>query len=68
MMNWEPAPFTALFNFTHSPAATVPAGFASNGVPVGMQMVGRLRNEATLLRLAAAIEEARPWAQKQPEL
>jgi aspartyl-tRNA(Asn)/glutamyl-tRNA(Gln) amidotransferase subunit A len=47
-------------NLTWQPAATVPVGLAG-GLPVGMQLVGRLREDATVLRVARAIEEARPW-------
>lgn len=58
--------FTYPFNLTGNPAATVPAGFASDGLPVGLQMVGRWRADATVLRAAAAYEDAFPWAQHTP--
>lgn len=48
------------FNFTGHPAASVPAGMA-DGMPVGMQLVGRRFEEATVLAAAAAIEDIRPW-------
>lgn len=60
--------FTYPFNLTGQPAATVPCGFASNGLPVGLQIVGHLHADATVLRAAAAFEEARPWADKRPPL
>jgi len=47
---------------------SVPAGFTRAGLPVGMQIVGRHLGEAQILRLAAAFEEARPWAGKRPPL
>jgi aspartyl-tRNA(Asn)/glutamyl-tRNA(Gln) amidotransferase subunit A len=47
-------------NLTWQPAATVPAGLV-DGLPVGLQLVGRLREDATVLRAARALEEARPW-------
>jgi len=63
-LRWTP--FTYPFNLTGQPAASVPCGLASNGLPVGLQIVGRWRDDATVLRAAAAFEEARPWAQLRP--
>ncbi|MDI3339564.1 MAG: amidase [Sphaerobacter sp.] len=60
--------FTYPFNLTGQPAATVPCGFTAAGLPVGLQIVGRLRDDATVLRAAAAFEEARPWAERRPPL
>jgi amidase len=59
-------PFQALFNVTGQPAAVVPWGLDGKGVPTSIQLVGRPFDEATLLSLAAQIEEARPWAQRRP--
>ncbi len=59
-------PFTYPFNLTGQPAATVPCGFASDGLPVGLQIVGRWRDDVAVLRAAAAFEEARPWAHLRP--
>ncbi|MCH7479385.1 MAG: amidase, partial [SAR324 cluster bacterium] len=56
------------FNLTHLPAATVPAGFSAEGLPVGLQIVGRRHADLTVLQAAAAFEEARPWADKRPTL
>jgi aspartyl-tRNA(Asn)/glutamyl-tRNA(Gln) amidotransferase subunit A len=58
--------FTYPFNLTGQPAATVPCGFAANGLPVCLQFVGRWRDDATVLRAAAAYEEMAPWAQHRP--
>jgi amidase len=59
-------PFQAVFNVTGQPAAVVPWGSDGNGVPTSIQLVGKPFDEATLLSLAAQIEQARPWAQRRP--
>jgi amidase len=59
-------PFQAMFNVTGQPAAVVPWDLDNKGVPTSIQMVGRPFDEATLLSLAAQIEQARPWAQRRP--
>ncbi|TMQ21440.1 MAG: amidase [Candidatus Rokuibacteriota bacterium] len=67
--DWFPwASFSYPFNFTGQPAATVPAGFAANNLPVGLQIVGRRFDEVTVLQAAAAFEQARPWAAKRPQV
>jgi aspartyl-tRNA(Asn)/glutamyl-tRNA(Gln) amidotransferase subunit A len=53
--------FTRVFNLTGTPAITVPCGFSSQGLPIGLQMVGALWNEAIMLRAAYAYEEAAEW-------
>ena len=57
-INWSP--YTYPFNLTQQPAASVPGGLASNGLPMGVQIVGALRADATVLRAARAIEQAMP--------
>jgi Asp-tRNA(Asn)/Glu-tRNA(Gln) amidotransferase A subunit family amidase len=57
---------TPLFNLTGQPAATVPCGFTGDGLPIGLQIVGRRFAEDTVLRVSAAFEAARPWAQRHP--
>jgi amidase len=59
-------PFNGVWNVTGQPAASVPAGFGADGLPRGVQLVGRVNDEATLLSLAAQIEAERPWAQQRP--
>jgi aspartyl-tRNA(Asn)/glutamyl-tRNA(Gln) amidotransferase subunit A len=67
--DWFPwASFSYPFNFTGQPAATVPVGFATGNLPVGLQIVGRRFDEVTVLQAAAAFEKARPWAAKRPSL
>lgn len=61
---WMPAMFP--FNMTGQPAASVPAGWSAGGLPVGLQIVGRHLADATVLRAAAAYEQARPWAERRP--
>jgi aspartyl-tRNA(Asn)/glutamyl-tRNA(Gln) amidotransferase subunit A len=56
------------FNLTGQPAASIPAGWTEDGLPVGLQIVGRHYDEATVFRAAAAFEEAQPWAHKKPPL
>jgi len=53
--------WTALWNVTGNPAASVPAGLGADGLPVGVQLVGRIGDEPTLLRVAAQLERTRPW-------
>jgi aspartyl-tRNA(Asn)/glutamyl-tRNA(Gln) amidotransferase subunit A len=60
--------FTYPFNLTGQPAATVPAGFTDDGLPVGLQIVGGHLADGLVLRAAAAFEAARPWAQRRPPL
>ena len=60
--------FTYPFNFTGQPAASVPCGFNSEGLPVGLQIVGRRLDEALVLRAAAAFEKAHPWRDKKPPI
>jgi aspartyl-tRNA(Asn)/glutamyl-tRNA(Gln) amidotransferase subunit A len=62
------ASFSYPFNFTGQPAASVPAGFTPDGLPVGLQIVGRRFADLTVLQAAAAFEAARPWAQRRPAL
>jgi amidase len=53
--------WTALWNVTGNPAASVPAGLAPDGLPLAVQLVGRMGDEPTLLALAAQLERERPW-------
>ena len=58
---WEWSPFTYPFNLSQQPAATVPCGFASSGLPVAMQIVGAKWNDAAVLRAARAYEQVAPF-------
>ena len=66
--NLDWTPFTYPFNFTGQPAASVPCGWTAEGLPVGLQLVGRRFADVTVLQAAAAFEEARPWADRHPSL
>jgi amidase len=61
-------PWYGLWNAIGQPAASVPAGFDSAGLPLAVQLAGRPNDEATLLSLAAQIERERPWADRRPTL
>jgi amidase len=61
-------PYTAIFNVTGQPAISVPLFHGDDGLPTAVQLAGRPAGEATLLSLAAQLEEARPWADRRPEL
>ena len=64
----EAVPNTQLFNLTGQPAMSVPLYWDADGLPVGVQLAAPLGGEATLFRVAAQLEEARPWAQRIPPL
>ena len=54
-------PFTPLFNVTGGPAASVPLGWSGDGLPIGVQFGAAVGSEATVLRLARELEQAKPW-------
>jgi len=60
--------FTSPFNLTGHPAASIPAGFTPDGLPVGIQIIGRRFGEEALLRLSARFEEAAPWGSTRPRI
>jgi amidase len=61
-------PFTAMFNITGQPAISLPLAWGENGLPIGVQLVARYADEATLLRLASQLEELFPWAGRAPRI
>src|SRR5437899_3986713 len=61
-------PFTYPFNLTGWPAASLPCGFNSDGLPIALQVVAGLHQDALCLRAAAAFEALQPWADRHPDL
>ena len=62
------APFTAMFNISGQPAISLPLAWSDGDLPVGVQLVGRYGDEATLLHLAAQLEQILPWAGRIPPI
>ena len=62
------SPFTVWFNLTGQPAMMLPLGRSPEGLPIAVQIVARYGDEATLFRLAAQLEAARPWFDRKPAL
>ena len=59
-------PFNFNVNMIGHPAASLPCGFTADGLPVGLQIIGRFGDEASVIAASAAFEEARPWGQHRP--
>jgi amidase len=59
-------PITPLQNATGQPAISLPLHWSADGLPVGVMFTGRMGDEATLLRLAAQLEQAQPWKDRRP--
>ncbi|MFP6743594.1 MAG: amidase [Alphaproteobacteria bacterium] len=60
---------TEVFNFvSQCPAFSVPSGFAADGLPTALQIVGRRFDDNGVLRIGAALEQQRPWAHKRPDI
>jgi amidase len=59
-------PWTPLANATGAPSMSVPLYWSAEGLPVGAMFTARFGDDATLFRLAAQLETARPWATRRP--
>ncbi len=62
----EYVPFTPLQNATGQPAISLPMHWSGDGLPVGVMFTARIGDEATLIRLAAQLEQAQPWIGRKP--
>lgn len=65
---WGFLPFTFPINMIGHTAASIPCGFSADGMPIGLHIIGRRGDEATVLAASAALERARPWAQHRPSV
>lgn len=65
-VSYEYMPGTAIANMTGQPSMSMPLDWNAAGLPIGTMFTGRFGDEATLFRLAAQLEEARPWAERRP--
>ena len=59
-------PFTQVANITGLPAVSLPLSWSEEGLPIGVQLVGRPAGEAALIRVSAQLEQARPWRDRRP--
>ena len=62
------SPFTPLANATGAPSISLPAGRTAQGLPVGIQLVGRMYDEETIISLAAQLEMAHDWRHRIPAM
>ena len=60
--------FSYPFNMSGNPAASIPCGFSSEGLPIGLQIIGRKGDELSVLKASAAFEEFSPWTNKHPSI
>ncbi|MEX0838999.1 MAG: amidase family protein [Parvibaculum sp.] len=67
-VSYEYMPGTAIANMTGQPSMSMPLNWNATGLPIGTMFTGRFGDEATLFRLAAQLEEAKPWAERTPAL
>ena len=63
---WGYLPYTFPINLIGHPAASVPCGFSSERLPIGLHVIGRRGDEATVIAASAAFEQARPWIDYKP--
>ena len=63
---WGFVPFTYLINITGQTAASIPCGYSSDGMPIGLHIIGPRGSEAKVLQACAAFEKAMPWIGERP--
>jgi len=63
---WSYVQFTAIINLIGFPAASIPCGFSKTGLPIGLHIIGRPGDEASIIAASANFEQAHPWANKLP--
>ncbi|RUY96300.1 amidase family protein, partial [Mesorhizobium sp. M7A.F.Ca.CA.003.01.2.1] len=63
---WTDAVFAFPFNISGQPAISLPLGWSKDGVPIGVQLVGRYGDEATVLAASAQLEQEMPWRGRRP--
>ena len=68
LARWSDAAFMFAFNISGLPAISIPAGLTSENAPIGVQIVGRHGDEATVLQLARQIEQIAPWDPRRPAI
>ena len=62
------SPYTYIANATGQPAISLPLSWSTEGLPIGLHFTARYGEEATLIRLAAELEQALPWDTKKPKI
>ena len=65
---WDLVPFTLMINYAGTPAATLPLHWSPSGLPIGVQVATKYGDEATIFRLSAQLEQARPWFDRRPPI
>ncbi|MBC8945114.1 MULTISPECIES: amidase [Xenorhabdus] len=65
---WADSVFAYPFNITGQPAISLPLGWSDDGIPIGIQLVGRYGDEATVLQVSAQLEQAMPWKGRRPSV
>lgn len=65
---WADSIFMFPFNFSGQPAISLPLGWSSDGIPIGVQLVGRYGDEATVLAASTQLEQAMPWKDRRPRI
>lgn len=63
---WGYLPHTYPINMIGNPAASIPCGFSSEGLPIGIQIIGKLGDESSVISASAAFESAQPWIHLKP--